>query len=254
MNSWNSNFIILYTQYFHLSVYIGIMMFFMDSHTMRFKNITINIFHGSRKWIYFILIVLGYQLILFLLQKLIADGDVYFRSYGEQIASERIDEILQFQKKWLWIGYVIIPIVLLLKCLSISACLSIGAIFKDLDLKFSQLFKIVLLGDFIFIGDGVIRLVWFYFNSDLLSITYISSFSPLSILNFFDSQSIQPIFIYPLQLINVFEVAYWIFLTYGLSVILQKKFGEMLELVAVYYGGGLLIWVITIMFLSVSFT
>ncbi|MFN7839937.1 MAG: hypothetical protein ACK5QG_18395, partial [Bacteroidota bacterium] len=58
--------------------------------------------------------------------------------------------------------------------------------------------------------------------------------------------------VYPIQLLNVFELLYWIALAWQLQEVLEKPFAESLGFVAKTYGVGLAVWVVVVMFLTVS--
>ena len=75
---------------------------------------------------------------------------------------------------------------------------------------------------------------------------------PLSYINFLDLEKIQPWLIYPLKTINLFEIAYFFVLVYGLWKLLKNKFSKSLEIVAVSYGSGLVIWLGLVMFLTLN--
>jgi len=57
---------------------------------------------------------------------------------------------------------------------------------------------------------------------------------------------------YPLSVVNVFELGFWILLAGGMSYLLQKRWTQMLGFVAATYGVGLLIWVLFIVFLQLN--
>lgn len=40
---------------------------------------------------------------------------LYFQSYGNQLSITSIEQIITFSKKWQWIGYIILPIVIMLR-------------------------------------------------------------------------------------------------------------------------------------------
>jgi len=46
-------------------------------------------------------------------------NDVMAHSLSEQLTAEQINEVLSFKDKWQWVGYVFVPILLLIK---ISVC------------------------------------------------------------------------------------------------------------------------------------
>lgn len=80
-------------------------------------------------------------------------------------------------------------------------------------------------------------------------------FYPLSALNLFDYEQVEPWLLYPLQVLNVFELLYWFALAYGITRVLPEyDLGRAMGLVLSSYGVGLLVWVATVMFLTLTYS
>ena len=76
-----------------------------------------------------------------------------------------------------------------------------------------------------------------------------------------NSDVVDPIFIYPLSLLNVFELLYFVVLAWLLVGVINEanqerpvNFGKSLKLVTASYGSGLLLWVVFVMFISLNLT
>ena len=80
----------------------------------------------------------------------------------------------------------------------------------------------------------------------------LQAFYPLSLLNLFETQELDKWLIYPLQLVNLFELVYWLVLAYGVSQVIEMPMQRAFGIVAASYGSGLLVWVVFIMFLTIS--
>jgi hypothetical protein len=174
--------------------------------------------------------------------------------YSEQLAKDQVKHLIESQKKWIWFGYVIIPFLILLRISLVSLCLSIGLFFYDMEnkIKFKELFSIALIGEFIFVLVGFFKFSYFYFIKVQYTLDELQQFYPLSYTNFLDLSKIEPWLVYPLQTINLFEIAYFFIIVYGLHKLLKKKYIKSLELVAVSYGTGLVIWLGLVMFLTLN--
>lgn len=79
-------------------------------------------------------------------------------------------------------------------------------------------------------------------------------FSPLCVTQLIDTDKIPKYLLYPLKLINVFEIGYWLILTYGVTVFTNIRFARSLKVVASSYGVALLIWVVFIVFVQVQYS
>lgn len=195
-------------------------------------------------------------LMLYFSNTLLLNENLYFTTFSEQLTFEQINNILLENKKWEWVGYLLVPILTLLKILIIASYLSLGAFFATNKLSYKSLFKIALQAEFIFIVPVIIKLLWFSFVQTDYSFVDIQLFSPFSALGIFDVaviQKNQAWLIYPLQTLSVFEVAYWFLLAKGVSEILKKDFTKSFELVMASYGTGLILWIVTVMFITVTY-
>lgn len=184
--------------------------------------------------------------------RILIGNDTYYASFGDQLSYERINEIIDVGEKWNWVVYPLIPLLYLTKCSLVAICLSAGAFLFRFELKFKTIFRVVLTSEFILLFPPIIKIFWFSFINVNYTLSDLQFFTPLSVINFFDRTSLEPWLVYPLSLINLFEVFYIITLSYLLAKILESSFAKSLKLVVLSYGTGLFIWVLFITFLSVS--
>ena len=155
-------------------------------------------------------------------------------------------------KKWQWLSYAFLPILVFVKILFVVICFSIGCLFLNIENGFKKFFSIATNAEFLFVVPAVIKLLWFSFIKTSYTLQDLQYFSPLSLVNFFNPIGLNPWLIYPLQLLNAFELLYWVVLAYQLKEVLGESFSNSLGFVAKTYGTGLFIWVILVMFLIVS--
>ena len=174
--------------------------------------------------------------------------------YSEQFAQEQIDQIIDNQEKWFWVSYLVSFIIILIRASLVSFCLNIGLFFYDIEnkIKFKKFFKIALLGEFILVLIGYFKVSYFYFIKTDFTLEDLQQFYPLSYTNYLDLKNIEPWLVYPLQTINLFEIAYFLVLVYGLHKLLKNKYSKSFEIVAVSYGSGLVIWLGLVMFLTLN--
>ena len=69
-------------------------------------------------------------------------------------------------------------------------------------------------------------MLWFSFNISY-QLVDLQIFSPISVLNLLEFDYNEKIWIYPLQLLNVFELTYWIALAYGISKLAAAAYESM---------------------------
>jgi len=203
---------------------------------------------------YFFILIFLLISITVLFQHLLDVEELVHNFYSEQLAQEQIEKLLESQAKWAWLGYAIIPLLILIRSSLVALCLSVGAFFYEMERKipFKDFFRIALAGEFVLVLVGYFKLGYFYFIKTDYTLLDLQQYSPLSYINFLDLGKIQPWLVYPLQTINLFEIAYFFVLTYGLWKLLKNKFSKSLEIVAISYGSGLLIWLGLVMFLTLN--
>ena len=111
-----------------------------------------------------------------------------------------------------------------------------------------------------FLGVGVLKIIWFYFFQTSYTLEDLQYFYPLSALNIVGYQGLESWFIYPLQVLNLFELAYWLLLAYfiGKLAFTEKDKGKPMDLgfkiVASSYGSALLLWVVVVMFFTLNYS
>lgn len=204
----------------------------------------------------FLTVVVLTLLIILLVKYGLGIDKLVYNFYAEQLAKDQLQKLLSAQQKWAWVGYAIIPVMVLIRSSLVALCLSIGVFFYDIERKiaFKKYLRIALLGEFVLVLVGLFKFGYFYFIKSDFTLQDLQQYYPLSYINFLDRESLQPWLIYPLQTLNLFEVAYFLVLVYGVHKLLQNKFSKSLEMVAVSYGTGLIIWMGLIMFLTLNMT
>ena len=204
-----------------------------------------------KKSLFFILVLLSFLLGL-ISKNLLKLDDLLINTLAEQFSYEQIQETLDFQKKWRWLGYLFMPLIVLLKVSIIAAILDIGCFFFEKNIKYKQLFNIVVKAEFVFLLVIVFKTIWFYVFQQEYTLEDLQYFYPLSALNIIGYKGLEPWYIYPLQVLNLFELIYWLILAYLLGKTLKVSTNKGFSIVASSYGIGLTIWVVGVMFLTLN--
>lgn len=200
--------------------------------------------------IVFSIISLAYLFLTFLLNHFIYTDNLYATVLSVELTNERIHDILDQQRRIQWIAYIAIPLVILFKVFFFTICIFIYSLLSSIQLKWKQIFKIVLETEAIVLIPLVLKLIWFSsFPPD--SLQEVSDFAPWSLIVFATEDT--PVYLkYVLQTINVFELLYWILLATGIRSATQFPFSKSLGIVAKSYGVGLALWVVFVTFLLVQ--
>lgn len=166
----------------------------------------------------------------------------------EQFSSDQVNRILAFNRRWEWVSYLLLPVILLLKIALIAKILDAGIFFIDKELSYGKLFSLVLRAEFIFLAIPLLKFLWFYFIQTDFTLFDLQTFYPLSLLNFTDINKLDQWFIYPLQILNLFEIIYWLVLSYGIKRMLKIPYYQAFNSVMLSYGICLFIWIVAVMF------
>lgn len=188
--------------------------------------------------------------------KKILDFDkLLYNSLSEQLTYEQIDYFFSFQKKWKFIGFLFIPIFYALKISIISTIIYIGLFFvSKKDITLNQVWKILVNAEFIFLLIPIFKIIWFYFFQITYTLEDIQYFYPLSALNIIGYKGLDTWLLYPLQTLNLFEVAYIIYLSYQIGYLTKTNADNGLKIVSYSYIPALLLWVTVIMFFTLNYS
>jgi hypothetical protein len=193
---------------------------------------------------------------------------VYYNSFADQLTYEQIEEFIARGRKWEWLGYVLVPVIYLIKFTLVALVLGMGLWFATDRFDFTSLFKAAVLAEFVFLVPMLLKIGWFLVFQTDYTLQDLQFFYPFSALSLFEYSAVEPWLIYPLQLLNIFELCYLIVLAYQVAPLLPKPKGEQIEeeagffersgrglgVVLPSYGTGLVVWVAIVMFITLSYS
>ncbi|QIA09591.1 hypothetical protein [Draconibacterium halophilum] len=196
----------------------------------------------------------------FAINWLFVDKTLYLQTYGAQITETRIEELFNSMRHLTPIGYAILPMVVIVRIFYTSIFLYIGIFISELKIEFRQLIKIALLADFVYVLSGLIKLITLIFFKQIYTLKDLQ-FQPFSVMELIDKKMVDPLFVYPLSLLNLFELGYILILARLLVKVINEANGERfvtikksLKLVILSYGSGVLILVLVVMFITLNLT
>ncbi|SMO69203.1 hypothetical protein [Gracilimonas mengyeensis] len=202
-------------------------------------------------WVLFVIISIIYMIFDFISQQYIFSDELYYRSFSEQLGQQNLQAFLDAQSQYWWLSYLLTPLMIALKASFAAVCISIGAVLASVDLKFNRVFKMALVGEVVFICAQIIFLYSLLQNLDTLTVESIAGYYPLSALSLIGIENINAEWaVYPLQIINVFEVMYIGLIAWLLSKQWKPSFVDSLNIVIPSYGLGLLLWLVLVAFLT----
>lgn len=209
----------------------------------------------NNKFYIFLSIVFFYVLIFWLNKTYILPESKLIELLSKNYSNELIKEYIDYQRKWKWLNYAMIPVVYATKILLVAFCLNFIKLFylSGLEkIKFSDLVFLVMFAEFVFIIAGLFKFLNFYWINPDYSLQDVQTYYPISLVNFSENISNEKWLNYPLQLVNLFEMFYWGVLGWGIWELSDRKisFLKSVGLVAITYGVGLSFWVAISSFLT----
>lgn len=213
----------------------------------------------KNNYLYFLLLVLITLLFTFEFNTFIQTDSLITQNLSDKYTQEIISNYLNLRHQWSWVIYIFTPVALYVTTSLIALIILLVIELYYLNenrpkVKFKDTWRIVLIAQWSAVLALFIKLFWFGFYKTQFSLEELQSFSPLSLINLFDRKTLDAWFMYPIQLINVFELAYWIILVVGIKQLLQRTWLKSIEMVFLSYGLALIVWVIVIMFISLNFS
>lgn len=218
--------------------------------SQRGRNVA-TFFEEQNAWVVFILLCLGYATTAYIQDTMILTKEVYYNTLGEQLTIERIDAMLEDQAKWKFVGYLLIPFMVIFQTFLVALCLNCGTIMMNYKMRFPLLFMLVMRSSIVFLL-WKLSFTFILLFSKVQSIDDLTTVNKFALAGFVEKTNVPEWLMYPLSIINVFEVAFGLLLTFGMSRLLQKSFISSLGFVATTYGLGLLMWMIFIIFLQLN--
>ena len=197
-------------------------------------------------YLYFVLILFALGL-NFISKEFIGSEQLIEDYLVENCSYQYIEFFLETQQKLNWLGYLITPLFLLIKVLLISAIINLGCLFYDCKLSFKKILTITLKAKFIFLFVIILKTAWFYFIQSNVTLEDLQYFYPLSALNVSSYQRLQPWFMYPFQVLSLYELFYWFILVYLICKELNGNIDKGFLIVGVSYAVSSLIWVVGVM-------
>lgn len=170
------------------------------------------------------------------------------------LTTNQLDKYFEFQNKWHWLSYFFIPIIILIKTSIISIVLYIGLFLNNKEVKYKHTWNIVLKAEFIFLLVPVFKTIWFLFFQTNYNLQDLQYFYPLSALNIIGYKDLETWFIYPFQVLNLFELSYVIYLGFQIGKLTHTNTDYGLKIVGLSYVPSLLLWVATVMFFTLNYS
>jgi hypothetical protein len=179
------------------------------------ENETKSLF-GADKRLLFILLCVATFLILFIKITFIENETAAFEFLQDRPEGMILSAINALK-------YLSIPFVYLWKFTVIAFVIWVGCFMFGYRVTYVQCWGVVIGAEYILLVPEVLKIVWFMAVDTDPNYDDIRGFYPLSLMYFFDYESIDSRYAYPLRALNAFEVLYWFLLVNGIHYYARKE-------------------------------
>lgn len=198
----------------------------------------LNLIHNeSNKW--WLLFLIAATLVFTWLQQTFFVSDIlYYNTYGDQLSMETIELMIGGAKKYAWIAYLAMPLLLLLRITLVACCFYAALFFKSEKADFASCFNIALKSDTVFAVFVLFNMIYQVVvpANNLAEL----SANPITLLYYLDMEIIPKYLLYPLGLVNLAELFYWALMIGLIRYRYNFSAGESFDFVLKSYGVGLL--------------
>ena len=199
------------------------------------------LYNESKLW--WFLFLAGATIIFIWLQQTFFVSDIlYYNTYGDQLSIDTIELMIGGAKKYAWVSYLVAPLLLLLRVTLVACCFYTALFFKNEKSDFASCFNIALKSDTVFLMFGLFNIVY-QLIVPANNLTELSA-SPTSLLYYIDIESIPKYLLYPVGLMNLSELFYWVLMAGLVRYRYKFSTSESLSFIFNSYGVGLLLMVL----------
>jgi hypothetical protein len=190
----------------------------------------------------------------FYFQNELLSDEVFFNTYSGILEVDRIDDIVATMKSYQLIAYIFIPIILLLKVLYNTFCITTGTLISDHDIfSFSGNFNISLKAEIVFSLLQVFKIVWFAFFKEVNTVADISLI-PFSMLDFIGFDKAPKWGVYMLQTLNIWELFFCMFGSLLFATYYNISVGKAMRYFCIPYMVGVSILVVLTAYFTIQFS
>lgn len=181
------------------------------------NSIVVNINEENEKvletWHIYCLLVLGFVFVSWFSGNYIMTRSVYHQLFSEQMESYRIDDYFDAVSGFSIWTYLATPLLVWLKIAIVSFLIQLPLMMKFIELKFSELFRIVAIAQIPIFLSAFIKLIWLFVTPQTEYTNELFALVPLSITNLINTTNFSPAVNGFLTNINLFDFI-WIGLLY----------------------------------------
>jgi hypothetical protein len=172
----------------------------------------------------------------------------FYDNSGEYLSGvpEREHDVYDALQRYIYLSAIAYTV---LKLFLITLIIHTALYLAGQQMKFGRALNIVIFSEYVFLLSVIIKIIWFKIEYPAGILADWHKISILSMLSLFKNAT--PDWYYPLQTFNLFEIAYWFILAYGIKRATSLTYDQSIKIVVSSYVPALFIWVSTVAFCTV---
>lgn len=166
-------------------------------------------------WLFFVLIIIVQWVVTFINTEFILSEALYIEAYSDIYSLEQLSKMLALQENLVLANYLFPIVYYPFKFLIVSMAILTGLYFCQQQVKFSHVFKVVMIAEAVFLVRLMYKSLYFWLFAESYTLQDFKQFYPFSITSF--DWTLPTWLVYPLSMINVFEAVYVLCIYMGLK-------------------------------------
>lgn len=205
-------------------------------------------------WLHYLLLVFIFLFFSYIFSNALQTDEFIRSSLSGQYSNEIISNYLESRKNWAWLSYVFVPLLILLRTSIIAFLMQMAVFFIDPEdeTSFAKFWSVTLSAEWITVLLIGFRFFYFTVIDTQYTLEELQTYTPGTLADIYDTSSLENWLAYPLGLLSIWELLYWLILVFGIHEILKTHFFKSWAVVLASYGLGLLIWVGFVMYLLIT--
>lgn len=205
-------------------------------------------------WLHYLLLVFIFLFFSYIFSNALQTDEFIRSSLSGQYSNEIISNYLESRKNWAWLSYVFVPLLILLRTSIIAFLMQMAVFFIDPEdeTSFAKFWSVTLSAEWITVLLIGFRFFYFTVIDTQYTLEELQTYTPGTLADIYDTSSLENWSAYPLGLLSIWELLYWLVLVFGIHEILKTDFFKSWAVVLASYGLGLLIWVGFVMYLLIT--
>ena len=135
-----------------------------------------------------------------------------------------------------------VPLILAIQFTVVGFVLWVGCFLWGYRVTYYQCWNIAMIASVIFFIPKILAILWFTLINTDPSYWDVNAFYPLSIMNFFNYETLNEKYFFAYKALNIFQIAYWFILIKGIDLAAKKRKSIAQAIVFTSYVPLFLLW------------